>query len=364
MRIAQITYSYQPILGGADVWAHLLRRVCEEAGHEVSVYQRPAQGVDDSAVHPVYSPVARLLGTRGEFWTLPFGLPALRDELAQHDVLVVHYPNYHRFVEWHPRTVLVSHGVFWDDRPNALRSKIKRKLARRAYRNATAVVANDTFFLREVGEDVQPGIEPFSEVSPGRSFVPNCLDTEQFSRREPHPKLTAWPVILTPRNLYRNRGVHLAIEAFGSCAGALNEARLVVVGGAGDPGYIARCKGLARTLGIDARVVFFGPVPWREMPAVYSAAQLTIIPTLCGEGTSLAALESMSCGIATVSTNVAGLADLPTVQCDPTPEALGEALLSAWRERDRIGREQMATVRSVYNLDNWAQAWIRILEQM
>jgi len=363
MRIAQITYSYKPITGGADVWAELLRRVCESDGHEVHVYQRPRPGFSDPNVHAIRSGLARLTGGRGEFWTLPCGLPALRNELDGYDALVVHYPNYHRMVEWHPKTVLISHGVFWDDRPGALRSRIKRDLARRAYQKAAFVVANDTFFLREVGQSVAPGAEPFSEVAEGRFFFPNCVDVEQFSRCAPHPGIPH-PAILVPRNLYWNRGVHLAIEAFAKCGSGLDDASLVVVGGEGQPGYLEHCRELAAKLGVGGRVVFHGPAPWEQMPAIYSGGELTLIPTLCGEGTSLSALESMACGTATVTTNVAGLADLPTVQSAATAQALGSALREAWQDRANIGSQQEQVTRSIYNLDNWKRAWLSLFQRV
>jgi glycosyltransferase involved in cell wall biosynthesis len=363
MRIAQITYSYRPITGGADVWTHLLREVCEGAGYDVTVYQRPVElDPDDPAVRMVRSALSRLLGRRGEFWTLPLGLPAIREELAEQDVLVVHYPNYHRLVEWHPRTVLISHGVLWDDRPRALRSRIKRSLARRAYRTATAVVANDTFFLREVGEPVEPGAEPFCEVAPRRFFIPNCVDVERFAPGEPHPDLAGQQVILVPRNLYWNRGVHLAIEAFAECAAELPEALLVVVGGEGQPGYRDHCERVADRTGVAARVRFQGAVAWEQMPGIYRAAALTVIPTLCGEGTSLSALESMACGTATITTNVAGLADLPAAKSEPIAGALAQAIREAWERRAALAEEQQARVRAVYNLDNWRRAWLRVLD--
>ncbi len=364
MRIAQITHSYMPVTGGADVWVQMLREICEEMGHEVFVYQRPVQGVDDAQVRFIHSPLRALLGTRGEFWTVPFGLPALRQELQTFDALVVHYPNHHRMVEWHPRTVLVSHGVFWDDRPGSLRGSIKRGLACRAYQNATAVVANDTFFLREVGEDVLPDAKPFSEVAPGRWFIPNCVDAVRFSPTDPLPGLRNARTILVPRNVYRNRGIHLAIQAFAQVASELRDVRLAIVGAVGQPDYARDCQEMVSDLGLDARVVFFGPVPWAQMPNAYSAGELTLIPTLCGEGTSLAALESMACGVATITTNVAGLADLPAVKCEPGADSLAEAIREVWPRRENIAATQQRVVREVYNLGNWRAAWAEIVRRL
>jgi hypothetical protein len=90
----------------------------------------------------------------------------------------------------------------------------------------------------------------------------------------------------------------------------------------------------------------------------YSSAGMTIIPTLCKEGTSLSALESMSCGTATVSTNVAGLADLPTVQSLPTPDGLAEAMIRTWKDREVVAERQRKIVTETFNFANWSAAWL------
>lgn len=360
MRIAQVTYSYRPLFGGADVYVQLLREVAEAAGHEVLVFQRP-RPTDDPAVRLVHPPLERWVGRRAEFWTVPLGLRAHHSELAACDLIVAHYPNYHALLPPGPRTVLLSHGVFWDDRPAALRSRLKRWLARRAYRRADAVVANDTFFLREMGLAIAPGATPYTEVAPGRWYVPNGVDLTRFRPGPADPRLTG--AILVPRNLYPNRGVHLAIEAYALARDALDGAPLKIVGGEGLPGYLERCRVLAERLGVAAHVEFLGPTPWEAMPAVYNAAALTVIPTLCGEGTSLAALESMACGTATVTTDVAGLADLPARRCPPTATALAAALTSAWGERETLGAQQLEAVQA-FSLDRWRECWLGLFSRL
>ena len=70
----------------------------------------------------------------------------------------------------------------------------------------------------------------------------------------------------------------------------------------------------------------------------------------------------MACGAATVTTNVAGLADLPALKCEPTPDALAAALSDAWPRRESLAHEQRELVTSVYNLDNWKDAWMGVLD--
>ncbi len=356
MRIAQITYSYTPVVGGADVYARLLHETFLAAGWESVVYQAPRPGAGGDEVRLIPATLLSRSG-RGQFWTAPLGLRHSRRELEGFDVLVAHYANYQWPVAWHPRTILLSHGVWWDDRPKALRSRIKRALSRRACASSAAVVANDTFFLREMGLAVEPGAAPHAEVAPRHWFVPNGVDTGRFSPREGPADP---PRILVPRNLYRNRGVHLAIEAMALLA-AETDAVMEIAGADGQPAYAAWCRRRAAELGLEGRVRFLGPTPWERMGELYRAAAVTLIPTLCGEGTSLAALESMACGTPCVGTAVAGLLDLPVVHAAPEPTALARALERTLRERDDLARSQRESVVRDYSLARWAESWLRIV---
>lgn len=359
MRIAQVTYSYKPVTGGADVYAALLHEVFEAEGWESHIYQAPREGASGDEVRLIPpTPISR--SGRGLFWTAPLGLRRLRRELRDYDVLVAHYANYHEPIAWHPRTVLISHGVWWDDRPGAVRSRLKRALTRRAYRRSAAVVGNDTFFFREMGVAAEPGLAlPHAEVEPGRWFVPNGVDTARFC-----PGAVAaggaTPVILVPRNLYRNRGVHLAIEAMALLPPSLG-AVMDIVGADGQPDYAAWCRRLTEEKGLSGAIGFAGPTEWAEMPAVYRAAAVTLIPTVCGEGTSLAALESMACGTPCVGTRVAGLCDLPLVHAEPNPESIAHALERALGCREDLARQQREAVLRDYTLARWAESWVRVV---
>lgn len=360
MRIAQVTYSYKPVRGGADVYALALHRLIEAAGHESLVWQGHDPAAEGAEVRAIPETHLSRLG-RGRFWTLPLGLRRARAGLAECDVIIAHYANYHSPISWHPATVLLSHGVWWDDRPGALRSRIKRAITRRAFRRATTVVANDTFFLREMGLDVDPGAEPHTEVGPGRYYVPNAVDLERF--RPGHaPPPDGEPVILVPRNLYRNRGVHLAIDALSLMREQVGVS-IRIAGGVGQPEYAEECRRLAAALGLGEAVTFLGAVPWEDMPSQYRAADLALVPTLCGEGTSLAALEAMACGTPCVATDVAGLRDLPALLCQPTPPAIAAACMHALEHHAELAESQMRAVREGFGLERWSETWLRVIEE-
>jgi glycosyltransferase involved in cell wall biosynthesis len=360
LRIAQLTYSYKPITGGADAYAELLCRTLRERGHEVLVYQRAA-GTDDPFVRTAPGWQRRLRPR--DFWLVPLWLRGIRRELAAMDVLIAHYPNYCRAAEWHPRLIGLSHGVTWDDAPGTWRSGRKRQMALDAFRRCRRYVANDTFFLREMGLRIGPGERPFEEIAPGRWFIPNCVDTSVFRPLTPLDDTSRPPVIIVPRNLYRNRGVHLAVAAFAEVAGDFPGYEMHVVGAVGQPAYAREVERQVAATGLASRVRFLGSVPWGEMAEAYSQAQACLIPSLCGEGTSLAALEAMACGVATITTDAGGLPDLPGIHCQPTASALACALRDVLPRWPGVGETQRQATVSGFHLGLWQTAWAKVVEE-
>lgn len=361
MRIAQITYSYQPITGGGDVYVQQLREVVEHAGHQHVVLQRRAGEVGEGV--RTFPGVPRLLRGK-EYWLLPLFLPLQRGWLRACDVLIVHYPNYLPPVRWHRGTICISHGVNWDDRPRSWAGRAKRRFYESAFRRARAFVANDTNFLREMGLDVKPAERAFEQVAPGKWYIPNCVDAARFREAEPLAELAELAPIVVPRNLYRNRGVHLAIDAFARIAGEHPETHLVVVGATGQAEYGKELEAQVRRLRLEQRVVFWGPVAWAQMPRVYAAARAAVVPSVAGEGTSLAALEAMASGTPTLCTRVGGLPDLPAELCEPEANAVAAEMSRMLEAGEEIGRRQQQAVREGHGLERWEQAWLAVVEQV
>ena len=371
MRIAHITYTYFPLVGGGDVYVENLRQALEARGHSQVVLARRS-----AETAPWFVPVPNpLRGLPAEFWTHALGLIARTGVLRAQDAVIAHYPIYAlaamRLVgaassrrSGRACVIGISHGVTWDDRPGALRSRIKRAIAGAAFRRCAAFVANDSNFLREMGLDVRPGERFFEQVAPGRWFIPNCVDTARFQPGEGLAQLRALRPIIVPRNLYYNRGVHLAIAAFARFRPAFPDTRLVIVGAPGQRAYVRALRSLVRELGLDDAVVFWGPVPHADMPAVYASAEMVLIPSVAGEGTSLSALEAMACGVATITTDIGGLADLPTAKCPPHAETLAETMRETYPRRAEVGAQQLARVRETFNRQHWEDAWARVVESV
>ncbi|MGA9581248.1 MAG: glycosyltransferase [Allosphingosinicella sp.] len=139
----------------------------------------------------------------------------------------------------------------------------------------------------------------------------------------------AGPLLLAVGNLIPEKGHKLAVEALARLEGAT----LIVVGeGPERPALVAR----ARELGIAERLRLPGSLPHALLPAFFSAADVTIHPSLV-EGFGNARLESLACGTPIVTTAV-GDASLIVDRSaagrvvDADPKAIAEAVKSLLEE--------------------------------
>ena len=108
-------------------------------------------------------------------------------------------------------------------------------------------------------------------------------------------------------------------------------------------------------------MVFLGPVQRGEMRELYRRSALTMVTSVAGEGTSLAALESMACGTPVVATRVGGLVDLPCVMCNVDAGSIANTALKVLEKRNEIAALQRSIVEKQFNTSLWADAWLRVV---
>jgi glycosyltransferase involved in cell wall biosynthesis len=119
--------------------------------------------------------------------------------------------------------------------------------------------------------------------------------------------------ILSLGTIEPRKNLTALLDAYRTLRGAGSDVGLVFAGKKGwlYEGFFRRL----RELGLEDKVVFTGFVDDADLPALYSAAELFVFPSLY-EGFGLPVLEAMACGTAVISSNAASL-----------PEVSGDAAL-------------------------------------
>lgn len=157
-------------------------------------------------------------------------------------------------------------------------------------------------------------------AEPGQiRVIPPGVDTGRFHRRDRAESrerlgLSGGPVVLFVGRLQGLKGPDLAIRAFAETCRAeptlMREAMLMLVGGPSGPArgsVLPWLDGIVAEEGVGDQVRFLPPRAHEELPWVYSAADVLVMPSRT-ESFGLAALEAQACGTPVVASRVGGLA--------------------------------------------------------
>jgi polysaccharide biosynthesis protein PelF len=238
--------------------------------------------------------------------------------------------------------LLTEHGVYLRERylgyrtgpyawpVKALLLGFFRLLARESYRKAALVTPGNRYNRRweERGGTLPERIRT----------VYNGVDPMAFPPAGPEPaKATlSWAGRVDPI-----KDLETLIRAFALVRRELPEARLRLFGGTprGGEGYRQRCEALAAELGVAEAVAFEGRV--EDIRDAYAAGNVVMLSSI-SEGFPFTLIEAMSCGRATVSTDVGGVreavGDTGLVVPPREPEAMARAALELLRDPERRAR--------------------------
>lgn len=142
--------------------------------------------------------------------------------------------------------------------------------------------------------------------------IPGGVEVDKF-----HPvdvvearQRLVWPqkqkIIVCVRRLARRMGLETLIEAFRRATVDHPDVKLMI-GGQGP--LREELEQQVLNAGLSKQVQFLGFIPENALPAVYSAADVSIVPSAALEGFGLISLESLACGTPVMVTPVGGLPD-------------------------------------------------------
>jgi glycosyltransferase involved in cell wall biosynthesis len=176
-------------------------------------------------------------------------------------------------------------------------------LERYSIRAADKVIAVSNY----VAEDAinRFGVKPWSV-----SVVPNPVDTDKFYPDacvlEKLSSLADCPTILYVGGASPIKGVCYLLHAMRYLVSEKPNLRLLFVCGGNDKLKLTQ---LAERFGVGNYCVFLGRIPHDDMPKVYAASTVVVVPSLY-ESFSRTILEAMACGKPVVATKVGGIPEL------------------------------------------------------
>jgi glycosyltransferase involved in cell wall biosynthesis len=343
-----------PVMGGGERYLVDLAKVLVDLGFKVDAFQ------------PSSEPWKRRYG---ELTVYGLGVDGVHYDTHPAANLVFHevtepydHVIYHTFAMCHPRSrpgsIALSHGIWWDVETDGWwRSAEWRRRIFECIEQAGTLVSVDTNTLNWVRAE-RP------DLSPMLRYLPNAVDVKQY-----HPddgRIESEEVtILFPRRLVPGRGFALMLDIARDMVVARGDLRFRFVG-RGSALAEAQMQELAQR---QSRIQW----EWRrleEMPEVYRSSDITVIPSLFSEGTSLSCLEAMASGNAVIATNVGGLGNLILdgyngLLVEPNREAIQAGILRLAEDADlrgRLGRRAVETAQA-FSSSRWREAWTDLLSQ-
>jgi len=309
MRVAQLTATFPPYLGGAGTVCQGLSRELAARGHDVEVITATADGPDPETGG------ARLRRLEPRF---AIGNAPLLPEIAKlggFDVLHLHYP----FIfgaeltllarRRNPETALVVsyHNRLIGEGGRALLFRVYEETCARALVRSADRVA----VVSRAHAETVPYLDRLLEREPERiAELPNGVETDHF---QPGPDRSGLrdrlgippdaPVACFIATLDRAHYLKRADLAIEGVARARTDVHLVVAGG-GE--WEARFRRHARDSGIGERVHFLGAVPHAELPDLLRGSDFMLL-TSDLESFGIVLIEAMACGIPTISTDLPGV---------------------------------------------------------
>ncbi len=105
--------------------------------------------------------------------------------------------------------------------------------------------------------------------------------------------------------IWRPKGFHIAIKAFKRVSALYSNSILLVCGEGRNSEEVNLIK-LVKSAGLENKVRFLGVMPYSELPSIYNAADIFLMPSLMSEGQAYTLIEAMSCGLPVIATRRGG----------------------------------------------------------
>jgi glycosyltransferase involved in cell wall biosynthesis len=312
MRIAQVSATYPPYWSGTGAVCHYSSRELARQGHEVHVFttlypeSKPEEEMEGVKVHrlkPLFqignAPLLlELLGLKGfdllhlhypfifgsEMISFVSQIRKMPYVITYHNDLIGRGLRHWIFSAYSCLTI--RYGLYPAVRcltvsnDHALSSRLESTFLKR------------NFTLIEVPNGVD--ISQFKYIPEGASKVREKIRVAQND--------LLFLFVAALDRAHHFKGLDILLQSIANLK--FNNFRLLIIG---DGDLKPEFETLSNRLGLEERVSFTGAICNKDLAAYYSAADVTILPSMPPESFGLVLIESMACGTPVIASNLPGL---------------------------------------------------------
>ena len=269
-----------------------------ERGHDVTWISLapPLRGAESTVSKTTFheispSPLTDINGTRG-YLHVPGAVRTLRRILHAHkpELLHIHsagmYGLVGTFTKFHP-VILTPWGT------DILLNRGVKKLF------AKYVVRNSDFFTCD-GENTRKKLIEFGAPPENISLIRFGVDLAKFSHKSKIERRTSNVRIISLRTLIPIYDIETLIRAATIVVKDAPDAEFVIAGDGEQKVYL---ENLARELGVEKSIKFFGRYNPNDLPAMLSGADIYVSTALSDSGLAASTAEAMAAGLPAVVTD-------------------------------------------------------------
>ena len=248
-------------------------------------------------------------------------------------------------------------------------SRLKHLLEGSVYRRGDRVITLSKAFASVAEERYQ--------VEPERiRIVPGAVDLERFGvamTRQQAREALGWPqdqrILVTVRRLVNRMGLLGLVDAMRQVVASEPDAVLYI---AGKGRLKAQLEAKVVEYGLEGSVRLLGFVADSQLPLIYRAADLNVVPTLALEGFGLVAAEAIAAGTPSMVTPIGGLPEVVNglspelVFASSTTGDIASGLIAALSGATRLPSEQecRAYAREQFNAELMAERTAAVYREL
>lgn len=258
-------------------------------------------------------------------------------------------------------TLSVSHGLMFDfkkNNPNPIQMLDNYK---RWVRNTTDFISVDTnsIHVMQVYD---------SEIAKRMNYVPNYVSLEDFQPSDNWLSTDKFRILYS-RRLQDCRGYHLFMSAIDKLKNKYDDMEFIFCGkgNKAETDYFMNWYNRQ-----DKNKVIYTWRDMKDMPSIYKDADISIVPTVYAEGTSLSALESLASGLPLISSYIGGLSDITQnyvngllIQPDNV-DALVDAIEYMYNNKEHLKEMRENGLRMIksFSKERWEKQIIEVIKKV